>query len=162
MSPETSAPRPPTAWALLPPLAPKTSSEYSPLTSTGKLCTAPVNTNVSAFASAAQASIARAETPASNIALDLIMRFPRSRLPLSGRLGCKAVHSIIVTVNPESARGWREIGAAGEPFSSWPGLTRPSTPSRLRRVRHCARRRQRLARAMLSVFVARLPPFLRV
>ncbi len=29
-----------------------------------------------AFASAAQAKIARAETPASNIALDLIMRFP--------------------------------------------------------------------------------------
>ena len=49
--------------------------------------------NVSAFASATQASIARAETPASNIALDLIMRFPRGRLPLSGRLSRKPVHS---------------------------------------------------------------------
>jgi hypothetical protein len=42
--------------------------------------------NISASASATQASIARAETPASNIALDLIMRFPRGRLPLSGKL----------------------------------------------------------------------------
>ena len=41
--------------------------------------------NVSASASATQASIARAETPASNIALDLIMRIPGGRLPLSGK-----------------------------------------------------------------------------
>jgi hypothetical protein len=76
MSPETSAPRPPTApLALAPPLAPRTSSEYWPLTSTGKLCIPPVNGNISARASA-QASIVRAETPASNIALDLITRFP--------------------------------------------------------------------------------------
>jgi hypothetical protein len=62
--------------APFPPLAPRTSSEYSPLTSTGKLCSPPVNMNFSASASATQASIAKAETPASNIALDLITRFP--------------------------------------------------------------------------------------
>jgi hypothetical protein len=110
MSPETSAPKPPTPWnPPLPPLAPKTSSEYSPLTSTGKLCTAPVNRNVSASASAAQASIARAETPASNIALDLIMRFPHGRLPLTGRLTRGRFTAIVVIVNPDNARSYREI-----------------------------------------------------
>jgi hypothetical protein len=103
MSPETSAPRPPTALALAPPPAPRTSSEYSPLTSTGKLCTPPVNMNVSAFASAAQAKIARAETPASNIALDLIMRFPLIVCRCPAGLAASQLHGgMIGTVKSQS------------------------------------------------------------
>ena len=114
MSPETSAPRPPTALAFrVPPLAPKTSSAYSPLTSTGKLCTPPVNRNVAASASATQASIARAETPASNIALDLIMRSPHGRLPLAGKLTQGRLTADHVTVNRNNACCLREICRCG-------------------------------------------------
>ena len=63
MSPETSAPRPPTALMLAPPLAPRTSSAYSPVVGTVKENIPGVMKGGSAFASATEASIARAETP---------------------------------------------------------------------------------------------------
>src|SRR5277367_786662 len=78
MSPETAAPRPPPPplkVVLLPPIAPRASSAYSPVDGAIKL-NFPGVVRGSAFASAQQANIAKAETPASNIALDLIMRFP--------------------------------------------------------------------------------------
>jgi hypothetical protein len=74
MSPEASAPKPPTEPpSELPPLAPRSSTAYSPVTEAVKE-NIPGIVNVSAFASAAEARIARADAPASKKAfVDLIM-----------------------------------------------------------------------------------------
>src|SRR5271166_2006678 len=86
-SPETSAPRPPAPPIVFPPLAPRSSTAYSPLTEAVKE-NIPGIVNVSAFASAAQAKIARVETPASkSVVLDLIMAPP---LPMVALRDCPA------------------------------------------------------------------------
>jgi hypothetical protein len=75
MSPETSAPRPPAepVRVALPPLAPRSSTAYSPLAVAVKE-NIPGIVNVSVFASAAEAKIARADAPASKKAyVDSIM-----------------------------------------------------------------------------------------